>query len=155
MKHFTVQPDDYFGPRVTLCGTISDEATNWDAAGVTCDKCLEAMEEHAVGEAKTLQVHDEIITEKGNMVVGAALPELPKTFESYSTTWAPDYYGRVKLLEMLKGMEDARQTAWEKYAREDAKTAAATKKTYTDDITDALKFIREKYHFARVKEKKS
>lgn len=61
--HFAADPDNMLCGRVavaTLCGEDHYDTTNWDAGIVTCPRCLEVMEERAVGVTVT-QVHDETI----------------------------------------------------------------------------------------------
>lgn len=56
--HFANDPDDPFCGRIatkTLCGGKCMAVTNWDVGNVTCERCLEVMEERAVGLAATAE----------------------------------------------------------------------------------------------------
>lgn len=65
--HFASDPDDLLCGRVairTLCGLDRQNTTNWNVAMVTCERCLEVMEDRAAGIERVTRVHDEEIIER-------------------------------------------------------------------------------------------
>lgn len=51
--HFAAEPETILCgklPVKTLCGLHHLDTTNWDVEAVTCERCLEVMEERATGD---------------------------------------------------------------------------------------------------------
>jgi hypothetical protein len=133
--HFADNPDDLLCGRVaikTLCSRQHMDVTNWNVENVTCERCLEVMEDRAVGIEKVTRVHDEVIVERVVSYPAQSTPKpwLPKPFP-VAQEYGPPSFNATMTREMAEAFKkmNLQAEAFEKMKQEiDEEVFARVKK---------------------------